>query len=102
MLESIFSALCEGAALNPDADAEEEEGAGDFFFDEGEVRAGADAAAAARLARFDAMLDEGAGGGDALDSLLAADPARFEDDDEEEGEEEAAPKKAGGADAMDH
>ncbi|GFH15656.1 predicted protein, partial [Haematococcus lacustris] len=45
-MEKMFQALCDCAALNPDS---ENEGEGDFYFDEAEVMAGLDPATRAAL-----------------------------------------------------
>lgn len=47
-VEDIFKVLCDCSALNPDSDAEEE-GEGEFFFDEDEVLAGLSEEERARL-----------------------------------------------------
>ena len=81
-----------------------DDGAGDFFFDEEEVLAGAGGAdRAALLARYDAMLASGNGGDpsalglpDAMDALMLADPSRFEDDEEDYDGEEEEESEGGG------
>lgn len=87
-VESLFQAVCDASALNPDSDMEEEAGA-QLFFDEAEVLAGLpdDQRAALLAARAEeAMVLDG------VDELMAQDPERFEDEDdfEEEGEGDVA------------
>lgn len=74
---SIFQALCEGAAANPDSDMEDDEG--DFFFDQDEINQGAAKAEgdghAEMLDRFDAMLQAPSNGAASIH------PNQFEDAD---------------------
>ncbi|GJP56513.1 hypothetical protein CLOM_g15578 [Closterium sp. NIES-68] len=73
-LEAIFKALCDSAALNPDPEGAEQEGEGEWFYNEDEVL---------RNARI--VLPEG-------------DPGQFEDaDEEDEGEEEEGAGAAAGS-----
>ncbi|KAJ9523845.1 hypothetical protein QJQ45_020036 [Haematococcus lacustris] len=88
-LEKMFQALCDCAALNPDS---ENEGEGDFYFDEAEVMAGLDPATRAALMAQQlqggmALEDcaEGLEGGDGgLEQMAEEDLAKYEDDDEED------------------
>ena len=102
--EAIFSAMCEAAAMNPTAGDEElgedGDGGGEWFYDEKEVTQGLSAASAslssagaARLARYDALLQMPRA--EDLDELLDDEEEEMvgarsdeEDDEEEEGEEE--------------
>jgi nucleotide-sensitive chloride channel 1A len=78
-VEEIFKALCECAALNPDP---EEEGEGDFYFDEGEVMKGLDDETKAALlaSRAEGMEIDAE---EELEELVGDDPGRFEEDEEE-------------------
>ncbi|GFH14932.1 uncharacterized protein HaLaN_11074 [Haematococcus lacustris] len=88
-VEKMFQALCDCAALNPDS---ENEGEGDFYFDEAEVMAGLDPATRAALMAQQlqggmALEDcaEGLEGGDGgLEQMAEEDLAKYEDDDEED------------------
>lgn len=97
--KEIFSAMCEAAAMNPTVGEEELEGGedgdgddGGFFYDEKEVVEGLSAtslstAAAARLARYDALLQMPRA--EDLDELLDDEEEElggedFDEDDEEE------------------
>ena len=97
--KEIFSAMCEAAAMNPTVGEEELEGGedgdgddGGFFYDEKEVIEGLSAtslstAAAARLARYDALLQMPRA--EDLDELLDDEEEElggedFDEDDEEE------------------
>ena len=98
--KEIFSAMCEAAAMNPTVGEEELEGGedgdgddGGFFYDEKEVVEGLSAtslstAAAARLARYDALLQMPRA--EDLDELLddEEEELRGEDFDEDDEEEE--------------
>eukprot|EP00798_Chlamydomonas_sp_ICE-L_P003546 gene3546-13616_t len=76
-IDEIFKALCDCAAMNPDP---EEEGEGDFFYNEEEVHAGLDdETRAALVANQTANMD--------LDALVGDDPSRFEDEEGGEGED---------------
>jgi hypothetical protein len=80
-LGTIFSALCECAALNPDEDASDDEGEEEEMFDMGnpeEALASATESQLSMLERYDAMLDSAAGDG------------RFDDADEPGDEEPGA------------
>mmetsp|Transcript_14410 Transcript_14410/g.31164 ORF Transcript_14410/g.31164 Transcript_14410/m.31164 type:complete len:231 (+) Transcript_14410:55-747(+) len=81
-VDDIFKALCDCAALNPDT---EEEGEGEFFFDEAEVMAGLDDETRTALVAAQAagMQLEEQGAND-LEELVGDDPGRFEDDEGEE------------------
>ncbi|CAI5954767.1 unnamed protein product [Closterium sp. NIES-65] len=70
-VDAIFKALCDSAALNPDPEGAEQEGEGDWYYNEDEV-----------LSNARVVLPEG-------------DPDQFEDADEDEDEEEGAGAAAG-------
>jgi len=74
-LQAIYDALSSGAVLNPDP---ENEGEGDFFYDEDEVQA--------NLARFDGMITMPTP--DEMDALVDED--QFDDADDPDEEEEEA------------
>lgn len=100
VLEPMFKAFCDGAAMNPDEDLQgmlggcarpcvllllgaslshTEEGAAPLFFNSEEVMAGAEPAAReAMLARLDGMLDEGE-----FDEVDEEEDALYEDADED-------------------
>ncbi|KAK3255313.1 hypothetical protein CYMTET_35500 [Cymbomonas tetramitiformis] len=81
-LDELFRWLCDCAALNPDPDFDDQEdGAGEFYFDEEEIINGVGAEDRANmLDRFDAMLEMPTAGD--FDQLISEDPGRFEDEDE--------------------
>lgn len=91
-VDEVFKALCDCAALNPDP---EEEGEGDFFFNEEEVMAGLDdETRAAVVAHQTAGMD--------LDDLVGDDPSRFEDEDGGEEEEEGGAPAGAGVNGAQH
>ena len=87
IVEEMFKALCECAALNPDP---QEDNEGDFYFDEGEVMNGLDEETKAALlaSRAEGMEIDAE---EELEELVGEDPGRFEDEDEEIGEENGVP-----------
>ncbi|MEW5306222.1 MAG: hypothetical protein WDW36_008704 [Sanguina aurantia] len=89
-VEELFRVLCDCAALNPD-DVADEDGVGEFFFDEDEIMAGLDPETRAAVVahQLSSGLDLEEGGEEDLQQLVAGDPGRFDDDEyEEEGGED--------------
>lgn len=81
-LEAVFQALCDCAALNPDADDEDGDEEGGFFCNEEEILAGAGGDERADiLSRFDAMLQIPSSEG--VEEMIVNDPERFQDDEDE-------------------
>mmetsp|Transcript_14254 Transcript_14254/g.19652 ORF Transcript_14254/g.19652 Transcript_14254/m.19652 type:complete len:218 (+) Transcript_14254:251-904(+) len=79
-IDQIFQVLCDCAALNPDLDCEEN-GEGEFYFNEDEVVNGTGSDERADiLNRFDAMLQ--IPGEETVEQLIMMDPERFEDEEE--------------------
>ncbi|CAI5971432.1 unnamed protein product [Closterium sp. NIES-64] len=72
-VDAIFKALCDSAALNPDPEGAEQEGEGDWYYNEDEV-----------LSNARVVLPEG-------------DPDQFEDADEDEEEEDEGAGAAAGS-----
>eukprot|EP00884_Botryococcus_braunii_P009633 jgi/Botrbrau1/18671/Bobra.0386s0001.4 len=84
-LQSIFEAMCEAAANNPDPGLEEDEG--DFIYDANIEMGCSEAQREAMLARLEGLLE--VPGEDAVEELIVNDPSRFEDpDNEEDGDED--------------
>lgn len=81
-LETVFQALCDCAALNPDPEVEGDDPDGDFFFDEDEVLEGAEGDEREEmLSRFDEMLQISPDM-ENVHELVLDDPERYEDEEE--------------------
>eukprot|EP00242_Pyramimonas_sp_CCMP2087_P009216 CAMPEP_0198209434 /NCGR_PEP_ID=MMETSP1445-20131203/15818_1 /TAXON_ID=36898 /ORGANISM="Pyramimonas sp., Strain CCMP2087" /LENGTH=217 /DNA_ID=CAMNT_0043883205 /DNA_START=119 /DNA_END=772 /DNA_ORIENTATION=+ len=81
-LETVFQALCDCAALNPDPEVEGDDAEGDFFFDEDEIHEGAEGDEREEmLNRFDEMLQISPDM-ENVHELVLDDPERYEDEEE--------------------